>query len=159
MRRMAFLVCPLLLASSAVFADSASGGTGLALAALVAEHSPLLDAQQKNVLARLLDGNPAVTYPANAKIRVAADSVVCRASNVDITAHSCELGFGGKKITVAGRKAHELYATLTEAGVPSDGAAGTIFEGLSHLACTIDPNEIKQTSGGGADCTFDPGVP
>jgi hypothetical protein len=40
--------------------------------------------------------------------------------------------------------AHELYATLVETGAPSDGAAGTIHESISHLLCTIDPNAIRQ---------------
>jgi len=59
---------------------------------------------------------------------------------------------------VKGRKAHELFATIAEVGVPSDGAAGTIYESLSHLACTINPAEIKQKAGGGAECKFDPGA-
>ena len=39
-----------------------------------------------------------------------------------------------------------------------DGAAGSVFEGLSKLDCTIDPAEIKQKAGGGANCTFNPGA-
>jgi hypothetical protein len=91
------------------------------------------------------------------KIAVTADSVVCRASDVDITARSCRLGFGAKTVTLLGRRAHELGATIAEAGVVSEGAAGTIFESLTHLSCTIDPGMIRQKAGGGADCTFDPG--
>jgi hypothetical protein len=56
-----------------------------------------------------------------------------------------------------GRRANELNATALEAGVPSEGAAGSIFESFSHLVCTIDPNDIKQKAGGGANCTFDTG--
>jgi hypothetical protein len=37
-----------------------------------------------------------------------------------------------------------------------DGAAGSIFEALSNLKCTIDPNEVKQKSGGGAECQYAP---
>ncbi len=58
-----------------------------------------------------------------------------------------------------GRKAHELYATLIEIGVPTDGAAGTIYEALSKLSCTIDPKEIESNDGGGAKCLFVPGAP
>jgi len=43
------------------------------------------------------------------------------------------------------------------AGVPSDGAAGSVFESLSKLNCTIDPAEIKQKAGGGANCAFETG--
>jgi hypothetical protein len=75
---------------------------------------------------------------------------------VDITQHSCDLTFGAKKATTQGRKAHELYATLAEVSVPPVGAAGSIFEAVSNLDCTIDPAEVKQKAGGGAHCTFDP---
>ena len=37
------------------------------------------------------------------------------------------------------QRLHELFATIAEVGVKPDGAAGTIYEGLSQLACTIDP--------------------
>ena len=47
--------------------------------------------------------------------------------------------------------------TLALAGVPSDGAAGSIFESLSKLSCTLDPKAIKDKAGGGADCSFEPG--
>jgi hypothetical protein len=43
------------------------------------------------------------------------------------------------------------------AGVPSDGAAGSVFESLSNLSCTLDPKAIKQKDGSGANCSFDPG--
>jgi hypothetical protein len=52
-----------------------------------------------------------------------------------------------------------LYATIAVAGVPPDGAAGSTFEALSHLDCSINPNVIKQKAGGGATCNFDPGQP
>ncbi|MGH6868686.1 MAG: hypothetical protein ACREDA_07445, partial [Methylocella sp.] len=87
---------------------------------------------------------------------VAASAVTCRASDVDITRHSCDLTFGAKKVTTRGRKAHELYATLAEVGVPPDGAAGSMFEAVSNLDCAIDPAEVKQKAGGGAHCTYAP---
>jgi hypothetical protein len=59
--------------------------------------------------------------------------------------------------TLKGRQANEIYATEAVAGVPSDGAAGSIFESLSNLVCTLDPGEIRQKAGGGANCTFDAG--
>jgi hypothetical protein len=43
------------------------------------------------------------------------------------------------------------------AGIPADGAAGSVFESLSKLTCTLDPAEIKQKAGGGADCSFETG--
>ena len=160
MKKMAPLVAlAILLANQSAFAASTGGAGALALAALVAEHSPLLTHRDKDVMARMFDGKLNFSFPANKKISVLADSVVCRASDVDISAHSCELTFGAKKRALSGRKAHELYATVAEAGVQPDGAAGSIFESLSHLACTIDPNEVKQRAGGGADCQFTPGAP
>ena len=156
MRKLALFVVPLLLAGQSAVAAPAttSGGAALALAALVGAQSPALTANQKKALSNLLDGHLASSYPPSQKIDVKADKVTCRASNVDISAHSCELTFGGKMRTVSGRVAHELYATLIESGVPSDGAAGSIFESVTDLACTVDPNEVKQKAGGGADCKF-----
>ncbi len=156
MKPTAFLTIPLLLANHAAFAGSADGNGALALAVIVAEHSPNIKASDKAVLAKFLNGQTNVPYPPNKKITVAADVVTCRASNVDITLHSCDLTFGAKKVATHGRKAHELYATLAEVGVPPDGAAGSIFEAVSNLDCTIDPTEVKQKAGGGAHCTFAP---
>ena len=156
MHRTALCVIPLLLAAHAAHAGSTSGNSALALAALVGERSPALDAQARDALAFMLDGNLNFAFPADKKIAVRADSVVCRASNVDISAHSCELSFGSRKLTRTGRAAHELFATLIEAGVSPEGAAGSMFAGISKLVCTIDPNTVKATAGGGADCTFAP---
>jgi hypothetical protein len=111
----------------------------LALAALVAEHSSNVTAGNKSVLEKFLNGQTNVTYSPNKKITVAASAVTCRASNVDITQHGCDLTFGAKKVATHGRKAHELYATLAEVRVPPDGAVGSIFEAVPNLDCTIDP--------------------
>ena len=162
MKRLVVLTVSMLLGQGAISAAwaapaTATGQEALALAAVVAEYSPLLSAHDRKVLARLFDGDLNLSFPANQKISVKADAVVCRVSDVDITARSCELTFGIHKRTLKGRRANELYATAVEAGVPSDGAAGSIFESFSQLVCTIDPSEIKQKAGGGADCTFDTG--
>jgi hypothetical protein len=153
----AFALLP--LASGSAMAATTAGNSALALAALVAFHSPLVSAHDKNIMARMFNGNLSFSFPKNRKILVRADAVVCRASDVDITLHSCTLTFGKKTAALKGRKAHELFATVAEAGVSPEGAAGSIFESLSQLVCTIDPNEIKQRAGGGADCTFKPGGP
>jgi hypothetical protein len=156
MNRTALFVIPLLFAAHGAQAGSTSGNSALALAALVGERSPALDAQEREALGHMLDGNLNFAFPADKKIILKADSLVCRASNVDISAHSCELAFGSRKFTRSGRAAHELYATLIEAGVAPEGAAGSMFAGISKLVCTIDPNTVKATAGGGADCTFAP---
>jgi hypothetical protein len=110
------------------------------------------------MLARLFDGDLTFGSLAHQKISVRAEAIVGRASDVDITARSCELTLGTHKRILKGRRANELNATATEAGIPSEGAAGSIIASFSHLVCTIDPDEIKQKAGGGADCTFDMGL-
>jgi hypothetical protein len=154
----AIAVAAIVAAAPAWAAEAASASSALALAALVAENSPTVGTGEKSALASLFGGNADIGYPAGKTITVSADKVVCSASNPDITLHSCELTFGTKTAKLAGRKAHELYATIIEAGVPPDGAAGTIYEAVSGLTCTIDPNEIKQRAGEGAACTFTAGA-
>lgn len=158
MRTTVVLAVVLLAATQSAMAANANGNGALALAALVSESSPQVSQAQKRVMVYLLNGNLAFNFPAGQKIRIAADKVVCRASNVDISAHSCALTFGNKTVNLQGRRAHELFATVGEVGVPPDGAAGSVFEALSHLDCTIDPNEVKQKAGSGASCSFDPGA-
>ena len=146
------------LAGAARADSAASASSALALAALVGENSPAVAAGDKHALAELLSGKPNINYPAGKKIAVSADSVVCRISNAQIVQRSCELKFGATTIKLTGRKANELFATIAVAGVAPDGAAGTIYEGVSQLACTIDPNGIKDGAGEGADCQFKPGA-
>ncbi|MGP0092884.1 MAG: hypothetical protein ACLPKB_23520 [Xanthobacteraceae bacterium] len=159
MKRMACLLVALSLTSSSAVAATFTGNSALALAALIAERSPLVRPAEKRVIARLLDGRLDFDFAAGKTISVQADAVVCRVSNVDITSRRCTLTFRAGKIELKGRKAHELFTTVAEAGVPPDGAAGTIYESLSHLSCSIAPNEIKEKAGGGAECKFDPGAP
>src|SRR5262249_50302499 len=147
----------LMAAQTTAFAASgtASGPTGLALAAVIAQNAPAVRAFDKRVIARLFRGNTRLGFTTNTKISVDADSVVCRVSNVDITSRSCELKFGSRTRTLTGRKANEIAATAAAAGIPSQGAAGSSIESVSNLRCTIDPNEIMQKAGGGAQCSFD----
>jgi hypothetical protein len=134
---------------------TASGPAALALAGVVALYSPLLTADEREAVSAFFVGQSGVRYAK--KISVTADKIVCRVSNVDITARSCELTFKGAKQTITGRRASEIFATEAMAGVPSDGAAGSVFESLSKLNCTLDPAEIRQKAGGGASCTFETG--
>jgi hypothetical protein len=153
MRPIVLCIMPLLLATASALAGSIEGSSALALAALVAEHSPNVKAGNKLLLEKFLNGR---VYSYGKKINVVASGITCKAGDVDITLHECDLTFGAQKITAHGRKAHELYATLAEAGVPSEGAAGSSIEALSNLDCTIDPVEVKQKAGGGAHCTYAP---
>jgi len=43
---------------------------------------------------------------------------------------------------------------LTDMGVASDGAAGTIYVSVNKLQCVIDPAKVAQKDGGGADCVY-----
>ena len=106
---------------------------------------------------RAARGNTRFGFTPNTKISVDAESVICRVSNVDITSRSCELNFGARKRTLTGREANEVGATMAAAGIPSEGAAGSSIESVSKLRCTIDPNEIMQKAGGGAQCNFETG--
>ena len=143
--------------SASAAPGSASGPTALALAAVIAQHSPAVRAFDKRIIARLFRGNTRFGFTPDTKISVDADTVVCRVSNVDITQRSCELTFGSRKRTLTGREANEIGATAAAAGVPSEGAAGSSIESISKLRCTIDPNEIMQKAGGGANCNFETG--
>jgi len=145
-----FSIC--LAGVSAVSAASVNGPAALALAGVVAPYSPSLSASEKKAVAAFFAGKTDV--PLSKTISLTADKIVCRISNVDITARSCELTFGNTKRTLAGREANELYATEAMAGVPADGAAGSIFESLSKLNCTLDPAKIKDKAGGGAECSY-----
>lgn len=150
------LLAAALTAAGPALAETIDGSGALVLAALVGQNSPLVTPGGKAALAKMLDGETKASFPAGQTITVQVDKLTCKASNVDITLHSCELVFGTRTAKLTGRAAHELYATLAEVGVPSDGAAGSIYEALTKLTCTIDPNEVKQMSGGGAHCDYGP---
>ena len=151
--RLTMLACALPLSVSAAEAASLSGSPAFALAAVVAAHSPLLSAEEKKAIAAFFEGKGGGAY--TGKINLSADKIVCRASNVDIAARSCEVSFSKKTASFTGREANELYSTEAMAGVASDGAAGSSFESLSKLKCTLDPEAIKQKDGSGADCSFE----
>jgi hypothetical protein len=156
MKTSALLVAVLTFPVSHAFAADASGSGALALAAIVAESAPL-PAAEKKTMASYLAGSLAHAAK-KGTIKVSANSIRCRLSNVAIQEHSCTLEFGAKKRELKGRKAHELYATLAEIGIQEDGAAGSIFRGLSHLVCEIKPRDIADQGGGGASCKYSAGA-
>jgi hypothetical protein len=142
----------LLTGGSAAAAGSVTGSAALALAGVVAPNSPYLSSAERRAVAAFFAGNDA---PGNRKISVTADKIVCRISDVDITARSCELTFKKTTRSLKGRAANELYATAVFAGVPSDGAAGSIFESVAKLNCTLDPKQLRDKGGGGAECSYE----
>jgi hypothetical protein len=134
-------------------AGKVTGQAALALAGVVAAASHRLSTGEKEAVAMLFAANSSIPY--KKKIVVAADKIVCRVGNVDITARSCELTFGKTMKTINGRAASEMFATEAMAGIAADGAAGSMVESLSKLSCTLDPQVIRDKAGGGAECTFE----
>ena len=134
------------LAAGSASAASVGGHAALALAAIVGGTSAMVGLTDRAALAVLLDGKPTKTAKWR-KIVVKSDAVVCRAGNIDVTAFQCDLIFGAKKVSLQGRRAHELFATILEADVPGEGAAGTIYETMHNLSCTIDTATIALISG------------
>jgi hypothetical protein len=157
MMKRAFLACSFAVLAQSALANDASGPSAFALAALTAAYDKALPANERLVVARLFDGKSNVAYPTGKKITVKAKAIVCHASNVDINNFSCELSFDACTVDLTGRRAHELIATLSEAGVEADVGVGQIYEALKALVCTLEPSEIKDKSGAGAKCTFTPG--
>ena len=147
------LAMVLAISAAPAFAATTSGNAALALAARVGEHSPNLSQAEKTLLAEYLNGNSQAPYSGQ-KFAVTAAQVNCGASDVDITQNFCTLTFGSTKIELKGNAAQGLYATLVEAGVASDGAAGTIFETANNLKCEIVPAEVRDNGGGGASCSY-----
>ncbi len=135
---------------------TAAGPTALAVAAVLAQYSPVLNPGERKVIAGLFDGNIRMSYPLQ-KFLVEADTVTCRISNVAIAERSCEIAFKKGKRSLRGRAANEVYATLASAGVAAEGAAGSMIENLSKLSCTLDLGEIRQNAGGGANCSWQAG--
>jgi hypothetical protein len=133
-----------------------SGPTALAVAAVVAQYSPVLNPGERKVIAGLFDGNIRMSYPLK-KLSVDADSVMCRISNVAIADRSCEITFKKGKRSLKGHAANEVYATLASAGITVEGAAGSMIQNISKLSCTLNLGEIKQNAGGGADCSWQAG--
>jgi hypothetical protein len=152
----AFLLFCAAASSASAAPVTITGPTALALAAVVAPHSSL-PAYDKRIMARLFGGDSVFLIATKAKFSVTADTVVCRTSNVDIAARSCELTFKVRKKTIKGREANELYATSATAGVVAEGAAGSNIASFSKLNCNIDAKEIRQKAGAGAQCSFEAG--
>ena len=147
------LMASLLLGTTgAASAASITGQAALALAGVVSLYAPLPAANRK-AMAALFKGD--THFPFTAKITVAAETIVCRTSNVDLTARSCELTFKTARRALKGREANELYATIAMAGIPPEGAAGSNVESVSKLTCTIDPRALKEKAGSGAECVHE----
>ncbi len=154
--KLVLLATTILLASRPMALADATGHGALALGVIVGDYSPLLSWYKKIGLARLLN-DESLGSGNHPVIVVKADSVTCQAGDVDLAAYSCTLTFGAVKRTGTGRRANELFATLVEAGVASEGAAGHVYESVTKLECKLDPKALANKDGSGASCTFQPG--
>jgi hypothetical protein len=155
MKRAFCLAIPFVFASATAFAAQSSGNGALALAAQIGAEDPSLSAKQKSVLAYFLNSQTNVTLAAGVRsITVKADKISCRMGDVDIGLHDCTLTFGSRTVTKSGAAGQMFLATIQENGVPSDGAAGTIFYNATAVTCTIDAAQVESHDGGGAKCTF-----
>jgi len=153
----AFVLAVMLGPSAASAAPvTMTGPTALAVAAVVARYSPLLNPGERKVIAGLFDGNSRISYPKK-KLSVSADTVTCRISNVAIVERSCDIAFAKGKHSLKGREANEVYATLVSSGVTAEGAAGSMIESISKLSCTLDLDAIRQNAGAGADWSWQAG--
>lgn len=130
-----------------------SGGQALALGTIVAPYAQSLSPAQVGRLNDLLNQRPVVARPRETLV-VRLDQVQCRGSNVDISAFECTLVAGKKSKAVSGRLAHEIIATLAEAGVEADAGAGSVYWRVKALSCTIRPADVLARDGGGAECRY-----
>jgi len=154
-RQLAVLAVVLFPAAASAAPVTVTGNNALALAAVVAPYSSLLNGCDKKAIARLFAGDTHFRFPAKKKISVTADTIVCRTSNVDISARSCNLTFKNARLALKGREANEIDATAAAAGVASEGAAGSNIQSISKLNCSIDPHQIMEKAGGGAECSLE----
>jgi hypothetical protein len=150
-----FVICTLLLASNASGAGAATtaGPGALALAALVADRSPTMATAQKHQTAQIFNGN-VPSAPTGYTISVRANNVTCRVGDVNLTARSCTLTFGANIISLQGRQANELYATMGEAGIHAQGTAGSFYEQVKRLSCTLALDTLRANTGTGASCMY-----
>ncbi|WP_237476943.1 hypothetical protein [Lichenibacterium dinghuense] len=153
---LALLAACALGGGAAAAEDGARSGSGaLALAARVGIEDAALPASDRRTLAALLDGDAQAAASAP-PITVAASSVRCRSSDVDLALHACEIVAAGGKRRLTGRGAQALDATLLENGVSPDGAAGSVYAAISDLSCRVDPKAVAARDGSGATCRFKP---
>jgi hypothetical protein len=160
-RRAVSLLAAIAVPASGLLVPAAAATTGtghgaLALAAIVGQYDPALAPGFRAGLLRLL-ADQAFGGTHSGNVIVKADAITCRAGDVDLKAFGCALTFGSHTVTLKGRQAAELYATLIEAGVPSDVATGTAYERVKALSCTLDITELGgpgMGDGGGASCAY-----
>src|SRR5262249_13654352 len=100
MTKRTVLAVLLVLGKGISIASAASGNVSgpalLALAGVVAPHSPVLSSAARRVMARLFAGNP-ISFPPGRKISVAANSIDCRIGTADITSRTCDLAFEDRR--------------------------------------------------------------
>lgn len=101
---LALFVIPAAASAASAAPVTVTGPAALALAAVVAQHSSL-PAYDKKVMAKLFAADRIYFISPKTKISVTADNIICRTSNVDIAARSCNLTFKTSKKALKGREA------------------------------------------------------
>ena len=144
------LACLGLALPGAALAGVVNGNEALMLSGLVGIRSPAVSAPNRARLTRFMDG----VVAAGPAFNVIASNVSCRSSTVDIAGNSCVLTFGSRTVSLRGRMAHELGATMIAAGLQAEGAAGSSFVAADDLRCRVEPTVIAQNGGGGAECRW-----
>ena len=130
------------------------GSGALSLATVLALHDPLLTAADRVLLTQYLAGNPQAKHSKGLVVRLNTGAIACRSGDVDLAMHECTIQYGLHTITLEGRYAHELYATMVEASIQSGGAAGSVYESVTDLHCVIEADQISDEGGGGATCSY-----
>ena len=105
----------------------------------------------------MLDGN--LNFPSNTSFAVAADSVVCRQSDVDISHHDCTLKFGAaaRRACERPRRARTLRDADRERRALRRRRGLELRSRCPTSRARSDLAEVKQKGGGGATCAWAPG--
>lgn len=129
-----------------------SAGSAVALAAQLADLVPV-PAEAKRA------ARAALAKPCKAggtgTVTIEAKAIACHESHVATGSFICDVTAMNDQVrSVRGRVAHELKATLAEAGVRPEGAAGQEISSVGAVSCTLDLKLLGECAGGGAGCTL-----
>ncbi len=150
--RLVFLLSVANIAKSAMAEDilDAKPWDAFPMAVLIAQQSPQVSKEEKNILARLYAGN----LPSVKKIiTVRADSITCFYSDRDIVFHECKLVFAGEVVHLKGRVANELFMAIRYSWIENPYSDDIYwYVKLGRLKCDIDTAKLAKRDGTGVKC-------
>ncbi|HEY1979309.1 MAG TPA: hypothetical protein VGH13_04420 [Xanthobacteraceae bacterium] len=154
MIRSVLFVIGLIFSIAPALADSIGGVNALSLAARIGQYSPLLTQPEKVLLNAYLDGCACSEFRYQNKITVTADLVTCTFLDNNIASGplTCSLVFGKQGVQISGREAQVIYGAVSESGIVTLGAAGSIGVSMQSVQCTVDPVNISKANQG-ANCS------